>query len=478
MAGHLWKLDSASGPRIARLFHGLLGLVFIAAFASLGVQIQLLIGSQGLLPIAPFIDSIAQEESIAWWNFPTVFWLSASDAILNAGILLGIGLSAVAALGYATRIGFAALVVLYLSYATACRDFTSFQWDNLLLECGLLAVLLPRDRPAAWIHFLFRVLLFKLYWESGLAKWNSPLLDWRDGSAMTFYYETAPIPTALAWWAHNLPAGWHHFESRATLVLEFVLPLFAFGPKPARRIAFAALTGFQLLNAATANYGFFCFLSLALHVFLLDEQDIARGYRAALPPPPNRPRGLRIAAGIGATAFAMTYLGLSAIEGARLIHDRGFGPEIESFRRLYVPFRWVNSYHLFASVTRERIEPAFEVRTEEGWRELAFRYKPGPENRPPPFVAPHQPRVDFQLWFYGLNDRRGAPQYVANLMARLCSDPDRVAALFADPPPQAPEAVRLGFARYRFTSVAEREKTGNYWRRESVRRLRPLECRP
>ena len=111
-------------------------------------------------------------------------------------------------------------------------DFLGFQWDNLLLECGLLAAFLPARRPAVSMHFLFRALLFKLYFESGIAKWQSPLHDWQDGSAMTFYYETAPLPTALAWYAHHLPRWWHQFESRATLVLELGVPFAAFRPAP------------------------------------------------------------------------------------------------------------------------------------------------------------------------------------------------------------------------------------------------------
>ena len=80
---------------------------------------------------------------------------------------------------------FALSTALYLSYALACRVFLSFQWDNLLLECGLLAAFLPADRAAPVVHFVFRALLFKLYFESGIAKWQSPLRDWHDGSAMT-----------------------------------------------------------------------------------------------------------------------------------------------------------------------------------------------------------------------------------------------------------------------------------------------------
>ena len=93
---------------------------------------------------------------------------------------------------------------------------------------------------------------------------------------MTFYYETAPLPTWLAWFMHALPPWWHGVESHATLILELVVPLAIFGPRFARLIVFVIFTGFQTINAATANYGFFCYLSAALNVFLLDDRDVIR----------------------------------------------------------------------------------------------------------------------------------------------------------------------------------------------------------
>src|SRR4029078_10275262 len=174
------------------------------------------------------------------------------------------------------------------------------QGDSLLLECSLLAAFLstsptsPTSRPAPAAHLLFRLLLFKLYFESRSAGWMSPLHDWHDGSAMTYYYETAPLPTWLAWRAHHLPVWWHACEGRATLVLELILPFGIFGPRPVRRFTAVAFTLFQIGNAATANYGFFCYLSVVLGVFLLDDADVvaaraplARGARfvaAALRP--------------------------------------------------------------------------------------------------------------------------------------------------------------------------------------------------
>src|SRR5205823_3784973 len=101
-----------------------------------------------------------------------------------------------------------------------------------------------------------------------------------DGSAMVSYFETAPLPTSLALFAHALPAAWHRIESRTTLFLELVVPFAFFATRRYRLAAAGLLTAFQVINAATANYGFFCYLATALHVFLLDDTDVERAWTA------------------------------------------------------------------------------------------------------------------------------------------------------------------------------------------------------
>ncbi len=147
------------------------------------------------MPLADFIDAIRARGDVSFVDFPTVFWWVHGDAALVGGTVVGALLAIAALAGVRPRLCFALSTALYLSYATACRTFLSFQWDNLLLECGLLASFLPPGRASPLVHFLFRLVLFKLYFESGIAKWQSPIRDWHDGSAMTFYYETAPLPT-------------------------------------------------------------------------------------------------------------------------------------------------------------------------------------------------------------------------------------------------------------------------------------------
>jgi hypothetical protein len=424
--------------RVARVFHRLLAAIFLIAWISLATQVELLIGSHGLLPLRELVAH------------------PPGDGLIVAGAWFGAALGLLGVVGPFPRPLLAVQVPLYLAYTVACRSFLGFQWDNLLLECGLLGLFLPRDRPARLAHLAFRLLLFKLYFESGIAKWQSHLHDWHDGSAMTYYYETAPLPTALAFYAHHLPAWWHHLESRAVLVLELVVPFLVFGPRRARLVAFVLLTGFQLVNIATANYGFFCYLALALHVFLLDDSA----------PAPRGPRWRAVTGGVllGVYVLVSTIEGLAAFAGVTKLDD---------LRAIYAPLRLVNTYHLFGHITRERIEPEFQT-SEDGVTFVAhdLHFKPGDPARAPRFVAPHQPRVDFLLWFYGLAAGRRPPEYVVRLLGGLCHDPDAVAPLFRAPLPRAPTAVQIVFWDYHFAAPG----ADAWWTRTERRRLGPFAC--
>ena len=139
------------------------------------------------------------------------------------------------------------------------------------------------------------------------------------------------------------------------------------------------------------------------------------------------------------------------------------------------PFRVINSYHLFASVTRQRVEPEFETSDGTRWVEHELKYKPGNVDRAPPFVAPHQPRVDFLLWFYGLNFHR-MPPYVSMLLGKMCTDPEAVDSLFARPLPPKPRAVRILFFIYRFSTEREKRETGAWWQRARFASTHDIPC--
>lgn len=513
-----------AGPRVARAYQGLVAALCLVAWLSLAVQVHALMGRRGLMPFVELLDAAARQGG-DFADLPTFLWWTRSDGALTFGVAAGIGLSALALLGVATRACLVLQALAYLSFVAAGRTFFSFQWDNLLLESSMLAALLPRrpGRDGGWMHLLLRLLCFKLYFESGLAKAQSPLGDWLDGSAMTFYFETAPLPTRLAHFAHSLPDGWHHLESWLVLALELAVPFAFFAPRRARLAACAALTLFQLLDLATANYGFFCYLSLALHVVLLDDADVRRAVRritrwrsgravvAALVLARRRrgrlaralaQRATRSLSGLAAAiargssigswrrrgrhaATAAVVLAWSSVSlaGALLnfTQTHWLAPaDLGPLGSLASPLRLVNTYHLFAAMTRERIEPELQIgATMDGELEAyELWHKPGDPTRAPDFVAPHQPRLDFQLWFYGLSFRRGMPPYVGNLLDRLCRDPAAVQGFFRRALPARPARVRLVFWRYTFTSPSERAATGAYWHREMVLAPPATTCLP
>jgi len=484
----LWSLglrpldDRAPGPLVTRLFTKGFAILWAIAWCSLGAQVIGLIGERGLLPLAEGLASVPTDRPLRFVDFPSVFLWGASDTALRLSIAAGLVFSVAVFLEIWPLLFLALSTVLYLSFAVACRTFLAFQWDNLLLEAGFVAIFLDTARATRLGPLLVRLLLFKLYFESGLAKWQSPLGDWRDGSAMTFYYETAPLPTPLAFFAHHAPVAWHHVESWATLLIELVGSFFLFGPRLARRLAFVVFTVFQAIDFLTANYGFFCPLAAWLGLFLLGERDVAPVFSALrrrwghrwtrLPrlvvPVARLPRWLGTPlAGLA----AVLWVSLSAIEGWSF-----FAPcPWESLASFAQPFRLTNTYHLFASVTRERWEPTFAV-DEDGsgrFRELALHSKPGPVDRRPPFVAPHQPRVDFQLWFQGLAPNR-QPAWLTRLLGALCDDPGSVAWLFTTTPPPHAAAVRL---TYWSTHFAAGPSPSPWWVRARERPGPTLACR-
>jgi hypothetical protein len=455
------------------VFLRLLGVIFLIAFVSLLVQLRVLVGSRGILPARAFL--VAPRTLV---DTPTVFWLDARDGTLVGAAIAGAVVSVALSLLVAPRWCIATLWVLYLSFVTIGQDFFYFQWDNLLLETAFFAFFVAPagfrrrcDRPPHPLAvFLVLWLVFRLHFESGVAKLAFGDPTWRDLTAIASYYETAPLPTSIGWWAHQLSAAAHRATAAFTYVVELGLPLLLWAPPPARVVAFAGMLAMQVGVTLTANYGFFNYLSAALLVFVLDDRMLGR---APAEPPPVKvpPRALTAVAVLGAALTLVPFV--SVVPALRGV-DRVLVP----VRRAIAPFRSVNAYHLFANMTRVRREPVIEGSADGvTWLPYELRWEPGDVDRAPAFVAPHQPRVDFQMWFLLLG--HGA-RWFDRLLDRLLADPEAMAPLFArDPfPTTPPRYVRVAIYRYRFTDIATRRATGAWWRRDLEGYSTPRSLRP
>jgi len=131
------------------------------------------------------------------------------------------------------------------------------------------------------------------------------------------------------------------------------------------------------------------------------------------------------------------------------------------------PVRSFNVYGLFQVMTVERPELIFEG-SDDGheWKEYTLPFKPGDLSARPKWVAPYQPRLDWQLWFAALGSADANP-WVSTVCEKLLEGNLAVLGLFArNPfPNYPPHYIRVVRYRYEFTDSAERTRTGNWWRR-------------
>src|SRR5688500_6262400 len=116
------------------LFLRLLGLVYLIAFLSLWPQLDGLIGSKGILPIAPFLDMVREARGTeAYSVVPTLAWWNASDGFLDALCVTGVVAAALLIIGVLPMPCCVVLWACYLSLSVACQCFLFFPWDFLRL---------------------------------------------------------------------------------------------------------------------------------------------------------------------------------------------------------------------------------------------------------------------------------------------------------------------------------------------------------
>ncbi len=300
------------------------------------------------------------------------------------------------------------LFLLYLSFAAAGQEFLSFQWDSLLLEAGFLAIFLGRNRIVPW---LFRWLVFRLYFLSGAVKLLSADPTWRNLSAVGFHWHTQPLPTPLAWYADKLPTAIQHFMTGATLGIEVVIPFLIFFPRRIRMFGAWCLIGMQVLIFLTGNYTFFNLLTIALTLFLFDDRALARFVPAPVTERLLEVRNVTARARVAA-CVAVVVLVLSLSHLIETFNGR-LPSALNTVVRYTAPLQIVNTYGLFAVMTTQRIEIILEGSADgETWQPYEFKYKPGDVNRAPGWVAPYQPRLDWQMWFAALSNYQTNPWFV------------------------------------------------------------------
>jgi len=461
----------------AWLFLRILALVHLIAFASYWAQCAGLVGPHGISPASPLFAAVrAHYGPSAYWQWPSLCWWLGTGAALPGLAAAGIVLAALLFAGVAPAACLFLLWADYLSLAGSGPLFFDYQWDALLLETTFLAVWIApwswlpgwrRAEPPRLARWLLLWLLFRLMLMSGLVKLTSGDPTWRNLTALAFHYHTQPLPTPLAWYADQLPAWAQRSACAAMFAIELLAPWTLWARPGVRRAGAAAIIGLQVAILLTGNYTFFNFLTIGLTVLALDDacwgrwsERIPGGPAGPPAAPPRASRPLRL--------VALSVFALTALESAQ---DFGLpfsrGPAFERIVAAIIPFRTFNNYGLFARMTTTRPQLVIEGSADgRDWRAYELPHQAGDLHRRPDFVAPWQPRLDWQLWFAALESPQENP-WIEDLCAQLLRGTPEVLGLFAHNPfpLQPPRFVRIVRYTYEFTTAAERRATGQWWKR-------------
>ena len=469
-----------------RWFLRTLGVIYLIAFVSLWVQVDGLIGTNGISPVNQFLPAAHEQlGGRAYSLLPTLCWFNSSNAFLHFLCAGGVVFSLLLITGIVPAVSLVALFVFYLSLTTAGQDFLSFQWDILLLETGFLAIFLApwqiwpkrgRVPPVSCAAlFLLKLLLFKLLVMSGVVKltsgddswgWLNHSFHWSALTALDYHYWSQPLPTVFGWWADKSPEWFKHFSVAFCLAVEIIAPFFIWAPRRPRLIAAGLIVFLQIAIAVTGNYCFFNLLTIALCLLLIDDAAIGRKYEAVI----DRRYSYRLS-----IYAAIAVIILTVPINAWLIFT-AFKPDASWPRPLaavYGPveaFRIVNGYGLFRVMTKDRAEIVIEGSADGiDWLPYEFKWKPGDVKRAPGWCAPHQPRLDWQMWFAALGTPQQNPWF-GELVVRLLQGSRDVSRLLArNPfPDQPPRYIRSSFYRYRFTTLEEHRQSGAWWKRQEL----------
>ena len=459
----------------------LLAFVYLVAFISLAAQLEPLLGSRGLLPVAQFLDFIGTRLGAdAHWRFPTLFWLGASDGALRAACWAGVVLSAAALFGATNALLQLALWVLYMSFVHVGQIFYAYGWETQLLETGFLAVFLcpltsarpwPRSATPKVVVWLLRWLIFRVMVGAALIKLrNDPC--WRDLTCLDYHFETQPNPNPFAWWLHRAPHWVHAAGVLFNHFVELVVPWFAFGFRRWRHLAGAFLVALQAFLIASGNLSFLNWLTIVPALACFDDTAFVRLM-------PSRLRAGMLAR-FEALAVAPRHATVTYVLGV-VVGLLSVAPVMnlasceQAMNDSFDPFNLVNTYGAFGTVDRVRDEVILEgtrdAEPDAGarWSEYELPCMPGDTRRRPCLVAPYHYRLDWQMWF--VRGRQQQPiqrePWLVHLVWQLLEgDPAPKALLARDPFPDSPPRwIRAAVWRYRFTRS---RADGSWWTRERV----------
>jgi hypothetical protein len=260
------------------------------------------------------------------------------------------------------------------------------------------------------------------------------------------------------------PLWVHQASTVATFAIELGAPWLIYFRRT-RLLAAAAFGALSFAILMTGNYTIFNWLTLSLCFWLIPDSywirlvDILRLPLRTVPPVASPVPTVTFGA-VALTLLSVFWCCRWALSGQL---EAKLAPALEYVHAYHVS----SPYGLFAVMTTQRPEIVIEG-SNDGvtWQEYEFNYKPGGLYRPPAWVAPHQPRLDWQMWFAALGSSKNN-RWLEGLFLRLFENTPEVLEFFAwNPfPTEAPKYLRARIYEYKFASVDQIVNEGQWWTR-------------
>lgn len=475
-------LDVLAGPRLLstwnvgrRLFVLWLGLVHAVWFRSLFGQLDLLIGSEGLLPLGVSMDG-ARAQGVALWDMPTIFRLGGVSWLpwftCGAGVVTGV----VLATGRLPRWCLVILYVCQLSLMQAGGVFMLHEGDGLLLEATLLALLLvPGGARPDWSTRILPVgrwlLLFLLVRALAL-----PAFAQLGHAAEWFgrWLPTQPLPSSLALSCTDLPHGLLAAVSVTALAVAAFAPLLLFTFRRLRLFAVLALGAECVALSVLGTHGVTPLVLFGLLLLCVDDGTWLRLLpllrRFCSGPLPQRGLGLLVH---GIAALLLFSTAVTALVAPTW-----------KFTQVLPRFGLAGFY---GDLTRDQEwRPVLVVQAGDdgvSWHPYETRYHPGRADRTPDWAMGKLPRLDHALALAALFSITGSePPWLGHLAVRLLQGNQEAEAAFAEVPrlaarkdepfPRPPDLLR--FMLYRYDPArGEQRAEGLWWQRRELERVGP-----
>lgn len=276
-----------------RMFHKLVGFIYLVAFFSLYIQFRGLYGVNGILPVSLLIYNVrlyfeSKNSKDFFYKFPCLAIYATDigidvDAFCEAMLLFGIMFSLLIVCGYRSSLLFIFNWIFYLSLVTVGQTFMSFQWDSLLLECGFLCIFSSNllggvisPHKSLVFNWCYRFLAFKLMFSAGVVKVQALCPTWEQLSALEFHFATQPLANPCSWASHQLPPIILRISVAATLLIEIPIAILLIFPlTKLRRISVVFNLILQVVIAMSGNYNFFNCLTAVLMIPVWESDNLS-----------------------------------------------------------------------------------------------------------------------------------------------------------------------------------------------------------